>query len=232
VLLAALAIVVAVAALSSEARRMLENWYVGAPFALTVNAMRVRLNPRNDDGCLERLAASGQPFRKIPDTDFPPDCPVVHAVALEWPVRSLRFMTCGLATAVHAYWTDGLQRLASDILGEPIVRIGDLGVRNCRPMTGHRFLRSEHAFANAIDFAEFELASGDIVRVKDAWYGDDRRAWFVHEAARRACDFFSMVVTPDHDPDHRDHIHVDVGIFSGCELDQERLAELRALGGR
>lgn len=221
------AVVVLSAACSSEARRVLENLYVGAPFALLINAVRFRMSPNNDDACLARLATTGQPFTVLSEDDFPADCPVVHAVALDWPLRARRFMTCGLATAVHAYFAQGLQPLSVRILGEPLRQVGDLGVRNCRPMTGHRFLLSEHAFANAIDLSEFELESGAVIRVVDAWPGQDRQAWFVHEAARRACDFFSMVVTADHDDDHRNHIHADAGVFGGCRMDERRLAELR-----
>ena len=222
-----LAAVLLAAALSSEVRRVLENLYVGAPFALLVNTVRLRMNPHNDAECLARLAGSGAPFTKISEDDFPADCPVVHAVALEWPLAAKRFMTCGLATAIGAYYEQGLQPLAQRILGERVVGIGDLGVRNCRPMTGHRFLKSEHAFANAIDLAEFELESGTKIRVEDAWWAGDRGAWFVREAARRACDFFAMVVTPDHDAEHANHVHADAGVFDGCLIDEAALAALR-----
>ena len=159
-----LAVVVAAFVLSGEVRRVLENLYVGAPFAIAVNAIRLHMAPHNDADCLTRLAASGMSFTKISEADFPPDCPVVNAVALESPLRALRFMTCGLASTIGAYDEQGLQPLAQQILGQRVVRLGDLGVRNCRTMTGHRFLRSEHAYANAIDFSEFELANGEIGR--------------------------------------------------------------------
>lgn len=227
-LTAAVVVLVLTAALSGDVRRVLENLYVGAPFAWLMNAVRAHGTPRNGDDCLPALAASGRPFTRLDDADFPPDCPVRHAVALDWPLRARRFMTCGLATAVHAYYADGLQPLARRILGTGVTRIGDLGVRNCRPMQGHRFLLSEHAFADAIDLSAFELDDGTSITVADAWGGRDPHAWFVHEAARRACDFFAMVITPDHDAEHHDHIHADAGIFSGCLLDEAALADLRA----
>ena len=55
----------------------------------------------------------------------------------------------------------------------------------------------------------------------------DQQAWFVREAARRACDFFAMVVTPDHDTEHANHVHADAGVFGGCLIDEAALATLR-----
>lgn len=224
-----LTVLIGAAILSSgEVRRWLENAYIGAPVAWLANTLRANGTAANGESCLPALTASGRPFTPLPETDFPPDCPVIHPVALDWPLRRQRFMTCGLATAVHAYYADGLQPLAQRILGRRVTQLADLGVRNCRPMRGHRYLLSEHAFANAIDLSEFELDDGSVVRVVDAWNGQDRQAWFVHEAARRACDYFTTVITPDHDADHYNHIHADAGWFTACLLDEPTLDALRA----
>jgi hypothetical protein len=75
---------------------------------------------------------------------------------------------------------------------------------------------SEHATGRAIDLAGFELADGSRVSVKDDW-DEGQRGRFLREIATRACAYFSVVLTPETDRHHRDHLHLDVGPWRACD---------------
>jgi hypothetical protein len=85
-------------------------------------------------------------------------------------------------------------------------------------MTGNPRRTSLHASARAIDIAGFRLADGSDVRVGRDWFAADGRGRFLRAAARAACGHFSVVLTPDHDRDHRDHLHFDIGPWRLCGL--------------
>jgi len=206
-------------ALSAELRRNLENAYIGAPGALLVNNLRPYLYAREDGDCIEALKASGHPFQVVSEDEFTPDCPVVNPVALRRPLRQKRYMSCRLALAFQAYHREALQPLAERLLRRELLQVGDLGVRSCRTMGGHRVLLSEHAYANAIDLSHFDFEGGLAIDVERDWHAGGEKSRFLREAAKAACEHFNMVISPDHDDSHRDHIHVDMGLSDGCNVD-------------
>jgi hypothetical protein len=50
------------------------------------------------------------------------------------------------------------------------------------------------------------------------WAGTGPKRQFLRHLARRACDYFSVVLTPDSDADHHDHIHLDIGPDRRCSV--------------
>jgi hypothetical protein len=205
---------------SPSVRRGLENAWIGWPIAEGFNRYRPWAYRTRDAECVGALARTGLRFALLPEDRFPADCPAVLPVAIEWPLSERRYMNCGLALALYGYWEGSLRPLARRMLGRELVGIGDLGVRSCRPMSGHRFLLSEHALSNAIDLASFHLDDGDVIDVERSWTGGGLEAAFLREAARAACDHFSMVISPDHDETHRDHLHLDLGLDAACHVGQ------------
>jgi hypothetical protein len=204
--------------ISPSVRRGLENAWIGWPLAEGFNRYRPRAYRARDAGCVEALARTGQRFALLPESRFPAECPAVLPVAIQWPLLERRYMNCGLALALQRYWEESLRPLAKRVLGEELVGIGDLGVRSCRPMTGHRFLLSEHALSNAIDLASFHLGSGAVIEVERHWGGKGVEAAFLREAAHAACGHFQMVISPDYDETHRDHLHLDLGLDNACHV--------------
>ena len=206
---------------SSSVRRGLENAWIGWPIAEGFNRSRPRAYRAGHARCVEALARTGLRFALLAEDRFPADCPAVLPVAIAWPLAERRYMNCGLALALHGYWEESLRPLARRMLDRELVAIGDLGVRSCRPMSGHRFLLSEHALSNAIDLAAFHLDDGTVIEVERVWSGTGVEAAFLRAAARAACGHFNMVISPDHDETHRDHLHLDLGLDSACYVERQ-----------
>lgn len=125
-------------------------------------------------------------------------------------------VACPLAAALAAFSREVVQPTARERLGQRVVRLHHLGAWDCRTRTGSLFRMSEHASGRAIDLAAFELADGSEVSVKKDW-GKGQRGRFLREIATRACAYFSVVLTPETDRYHQDHLHLDVGPWRACD---------------
>jgi hypothetical protein len=68
---------------------------------------------------------------------------------------------------------------------------------------------SQHSYARAIDIAGFVLMDGRRITVARDWQGDGEKAGFLREVRDGACGLFSTTLSPDYNPAHRDHLHLD-----------------------
>lgn len=79
-------------------------------------------------------------------------------------------ITCKLAVTLDKWLKTKVQPAAKVELDSPVVKIRNASSYVCRNRYGGaNTLISEHALANALDVAEFTLASGDRVTVLDSW---------------------------------------------------------------
>jgi hypothetical protein len=104
-----------------------------------------------------------------------------------------------------------VQKLAVADLGHYVVRIDHLGAYSCRANTGRRDRLSEHAYGLAIDISGFRLSDGTSVSVERDWSQPGPKRNFLHHLASAACGYFSVVLTPDSNADHFNHMHLDIG---------------------
>lgn len=109
-----------------------------------------------------------------------------------------------------------LQRLARQRLGSPITEIHHYGSYSCRRMTGNRRRMSLHSSGQALDISGFTTADGRHVSVRTGWHGDRAGRAFLVELSQAACRHFNVVLTPNHDRAHHDHLHVDIGPWRLC----------------
>jgi hypothetical protein len=118
--------------------------------------------------------------------------------------------SCAVAAALTHWERDVLQPAARRHFGETVAAIRHFGSYGCRPRNNRPGAPlSEHARANAIDIAGFQLASGRMVMVKDGWTGKAQERSFLREARTGACRGFGTVLSPDYDALHADHLHFD-----------------------
>jgi hypothetical protein len=118
-------------------------------------------------------------------------------------------------------WSDferELDRIAKAVMGSSVAAIRHYGSFACRGMTGNAGRRSLHAQARALDIAAFQLADGRLVTVLAGWRGPPDQRRFLQAVTQAACRQFSVVLTPNSDRLHRDHIHLDIGPWRKCEV--------------
>lgn len=125
-------------------------------------------------------------------------------------------IACPVAAALAKWEWDVVQPAAERYLGSRVATIEHFGSYSCRRMYGRDAGNwSEHATADAVDIAGFELADGRRLTVVRDWTAQDGDARARAEAAfllavrDGACDLFATVLSPDYNAAHRDHLHLD-----------------------
>lgn len=161
------------------------------------------------------------------DVDFTPDppraegdCHVLNGVRLGEGVSPLKpsgpLMSCQEALAFVTWERHGVQPAAYSTFGEGVTQIEHFGTYACRPMRGHRSGLSEHAFANAIDVSAFHLSDGRMISILRDYRGGGDKGRFLHQVHDRACMIFGHTLGPDFNADHKDHFHLDMGLWGPC----------------
>jgi hypothetical protein len=171
--------------------------------------------------CLARLDTQEVRYSPV-DSVSAPDarCQVDTAVRVSRVEAGLNHpvvMSCALASRLDEFEREVVQPLAAAELGHRVVRINHLGSFSCRAINGGSRL-SQHALGRAIDLAGFRLSDGSTVSVERDWNERGAKRLFLHRLARRACSYFSVVLTPDSNAEHYDHIHLDIGPDRLCSV--------------
>lgn len=174
--------------------------------------------PPAGPGCVVDLSYAGAAFDRQADTGKPSGCGVATAVRLlAMPTDLNRPVTvdCGLASALAAWDARMVQPAAQLAFGQRVARVHHYGGYVCRERrSGGRL--SEHAYGRAIDIAAFELDDGTVISVDKHWRAGDARQAFLRQVSAGACRFFSVVLSPNSDADHANHLHLDVGPWTLC----------------
>ncbi len=82
--------------------------------------------------------------------------------------------------------------------------------------TTARTVGAEHASANALDISGFRLVDGRRIRLATDWAGESADGRFLRRVRDGACASFNAVLGPDYNAAHRDHFHLDMGLWKVC----------------
>jgi hypothetical protein len=179
--------------------------------------------PRELSGraCLARLATQEVHYRPVDPVSAPDArCKVDTAVRvsrIEAGLNRPAVMSCALASRLDDFEREVVQPVAAEELGQRVVGINHMGSFSCRGINSGSHL-SQHALGRAIDIAGFRLSDGSTVSVEHDWSEPGQKRLFLRHLARRACGYFSVVLTPDSNAEHYDHIHLDIGPERLCSL--------------
>lgn len=166
--------------------------------------------------CLARLDELGVKYEKsrAPEGPCPVNDPVrVSATGLAWSRPAL--LSCDLALKIEQFSREAVAPAAQQYFHTTVRHIDHLGAYSCRGRPGGEW--SEHSKGNAFDIAGFTLANGMVIRVEKDWNGSGPRRNFIRAVAHDACKIFSVVLTPDTNSNHRNHIHLDIGPWKKCD---------------
>ena len=178
--------------------------------------MRLRDDPQL---CDQALSSSGLRVNHQADS---PDaaCPLTNTLRVqggEAALSSSFLASCSLAVAFALFERHALQPAAQAVYGQAVKRVDHLGSFACRNVYNRENgRRSQHATADALDISGFRLADGRFISVLKDWPKDNQDARFLHQVRDGACDMFSVVLSPDYNAAHRNHFHVDVGLWWRC----------------
>jgi len=172
--------------------------------------------------CLARLDSQGVVYRTVDlGAQKDPRCHVDTAVKVsrvDEPLNHPVTMSCVLASRLDEFERGAVQKLAMADLGRRVVRIDHLGAYSCRASTGRRDQLSEHAYGLAIDVSGFRLSDGTGISVEHDWSPPGPKRNFLIHLARAACGYFSVVLTPNSNREHFNHMHLDIGPQRLCSV--------------
>ena len=187
-----------------------------------------------DTACLRDLEAVNAAFQPLASFGEG-NCSIANPVRLSGSATIMwsrpGILSCPMARTLTHFEADTVQPLAAKYFGQPVRKLLHLGTYDCRSKRnnttdaeaakmgiskGGRL--SEHAQGRAIDFAGIELADGSVVTVKKDWHGNTAAGHFLRDLARESCRTFNVVLTPNHDRLHHDHIHLDIGPHTLCGI--------------
>jgi hypothetical protein len=172
--------------------------------------------------CYEQLDARGVEYQRERDFHTAEGCGIDQNVRVNKspiPLSRPAPMNCSFALSLTDFERKIVQPAAKRVFGKKVIEIAHAGTYACRGERGGDASRlSQHAYGKAIDIIGFELEGGDRVSVLKDWHGDTAKATFLHEVAKGACSVFDVVITPNHNSFHLDHIHVDKGKYKLCGI--------------
>ena len=161
----------------------------------------------------------GPPISLAPPPSIPalgPPAPMATASVGPVEVKPPATLACPLVSALDKWISEAVQPAALKWFRQPVVEIKQLGGYSCRGMNGNPNAHiSEHAFGNALDVAEFDLADGHKVSVQYGWHGTPEEQGFLHDVQGAACQEFTTVLAPGANVYHYNHIHVDLMRHAG-----------------
>lgn len=173
--------------------------------------------------CLRQLdRLEGLQYRRLPDKMTGPSCGLRGAVEVRnigVLVKGMGPLSCPMTARLHDWVRKGLQPAAREHFGHEVAMIESYGTFACRPRNNMAGAQpSEHSWANAIDIAGFRLADGRRVSVLRDWNGKDKASRkFLRELREKGCKTFNLVLGPDDNAQHRDHLHFDMGRWDNCD---------------
>ncbi|WNO54457.1 extensin-like domain-containing protein [Stakelama saccharophila] len=167
--------------------------------------------------CRLRLDRAGASYAEAPEVDGGDHCGYSDGVRLRARgSNTIRFApadlttSCSVAAAFLMWEWNTIQPAAQRIFGQRVETVQHFGSYSCRRMYGRDSGPwSEHATADALDVAGFELADGTRISVAGDWNGSGDKARFLHAVRDGACDLYATVLSPDYNAAHRDHLHLD-----------------------
>ena len=170
--------------------------------------------PQSEQECRRELKRLGASFTDLPRIDDGGGC------GIEWPVQLTALsgniqmkpaakLTCNMAVAVARWSKNELGPAARWRYMSGVKAIHQASSYSCRRIRGSRTM-SAHSQGNALDIARIELDSGKRIGVRKPGFFRFREKGLLNNVRADACGYFSTVLGPGYDRDHRDHFHFDL----------------------
>ena len=185
-----------------------------------LTAYHLQVLKRYPARCIAALERSGVDYVPAPPLRRDNGCGSENAVRL-WSsgvsYGSRILLQCPAMLGVLLWERHVLVPAAERHFGGRPTSVRHLGTYACRSVRlGKTDRLSQHAFANAIDVAGFRIAGGQSVSVLRDWNDKGAKGDFLREVRDGACRIFGVVLSPDSDRRHADHLHVDMSLAGGC----------------
>lgn len=193
------------------------NWGVGSEDDSSAKGKRPPALANDGPKCLNRLAKiNGLAFSTMKAFANAKGCGVNHPVLvsavgdIDIEGRGL-VLSCPAAEGLAKWLQKDVGRILSKHDKAALSRLNHLGSYNCRRIAGSSTW-SQHSYANAVDVTGLVFADGEEISILKDW--DDEPV--LQDLSKSACGRFNVVLSPDYNAAHKDHLHFDLGPLRIC----------------
>jgi hypothetical protein len=137
--------------------------------------------------------------------DHPVEMSAIGSVEL----KPAAIVTCAMARSFASWTKEELVPSARRRYFSGVKTIHQGSSYSCRNIRGSR-TASEHSKGNAIDVMRIELNNEKDIKVKRPGLFAFRQRSLLNNVRADACGYFSTVLGPGYDRDHKDHFHFDI----------------------
>jgi hypothetical protein len=170
--------------------------------------------------CRLHLDALGVTFETVREDVEDVECSVENPVRLKAikaaggsiALPDAPLLSCAFAAKFAGWLGEAGAPIIRAQTSSPIAKLWTGPGYQCRGRNGDASGKiSEHGFGNAVDITSFQLADGRTFAVADA-LNQNSPAFPVLKGLRgSACGYFTTVLGPGSNDDHKDHFHFDLG---------------------
>ncbi len=170
--------------------------------------------PAQEVACRQELQKLGVVYRDLPPINDGGGCGIEHPVEVSGFSGNIALqpsarLTCQMALTV-AYWTKNeLAPAARKRYFSGIGTIRQGSSYSCRRIRGTA-VASEHSKGNALDIMSITLKNGREIDVRRPGLFAFRQRGLLNTVRADGCQYFTTVLGPGYDADHRDHFHFDI----------------------
>ncbi|EKF18049.1 extensin family protein [Nitratireductor pacificus] len=170
--------------------------------------------PAEEVACRRRLKRLGVTYRDLAPINDGGACRV------DWPVEvsglsggiamsPAATLNCQMAETFARWTKNELAPAARTRYLTGIGKIRQGSSYSCRKIAGTS-VASEHSKGNALDVMSIELKNGREVDVRKPGFFAFRQRGLLNSVRAEGCDYFTTVLGPGYNYDHRDHFHFDL----------------------
>lgn len=164
--------------------------------------------------CRQQLKRLGVQYRDLAPIDDGGACRIAHPVELSGLSGGIRMqpaatLTCQMALAFASWTKNELAPSARMRYLSGIETIRQGSSYSCRRISGTS-VASEHAKGNALDIMSISLNNGREIDVRRPGFFAFRQKGLLNKVRAEGCDYFTTVLGPGYDADHKDHFHFDI----------------------
>jgi hypothetical protein len=172
--------------------------------------------PAEEVQCRKSLDRMGVTYRELPTITGQGDCGIAHPVEVSMlgggvKMQPAATLTCEMAETVARWSKKELVPAARVRYWSGIDTIHQASSYSCRWIKGRTGgTLSEHGKGRALDIAQITLNNGRNIIVKKKAFWKFREKGLLNSVRSDGCDYFSTVLGPGYDADHKDHFHFDI----------------------
>lgn len=172
--------------------------------------------PADEAACRRDLQTMGVRFEDLPPISEQGMCGIAHpvrvsALAGNIAIEPAATLNCDMARSFARWVRNDLAPQSRLRYFSGISKIHVPSAYSCRWIKGRvGGTLSEHGKGNAIDIGGLTLENGRYIDVRKPGFFAFRERGLLNNVRGEACDYFSTVLGPGYDADHKDHFHFDL----------------------